>query len=139
MDPRFSGKVREKPQRREWKWGEKLRSQGFCDSPRQNQTSWLMRWKRKKASRAGWLGVVETPDGRAGVSSRNFGITATGLAVEKWNASEQGNTGSGEGGFNDQTLFENLRSMNGRATNDEALGQGGHRRAYFRRPVFGQR
>jgi hypothetical protein len=35
-----------------------------------------------------------------------------------------GDAGSSEGGFNDQTLLENLSSMNGRVTNYEALGQG---------------
>ena len=41
MGPRFSGKVREEPQRRERKWG-RLQNQDFRDSPNQDQTSWLV-------------------------------------------------------------------------------------------------
>ena len=41
VGPRLPGKVREEPQRRERKWGRKLRSQGFSGSRNQDQTSWL--------------------------------------------------------------------------------------------------
>ena len=47
MGPRFSCKVREEPQRRERKRGEKLRGPGFSDLFTQNQVSWLMTWKGK--------------------------------------------------------------------------------------------
>ena len=87
--------------------------------------------------------MIVPPNGSGGVQfgfGQSSAVEFLARAEDPNEASEpHGNAGIGEGGFNDQTLFENLRSMNGRATNDEALGQGGHRRAYFRRPVFGQR
>ncbi|MDH5639643.1 MAG: putative Ig domain-containing protein, partial [Nitrospira sp.] len=58
------------------------------------------------ASRAGWLGMVETPDGRTGVTLGSFGGTTPEFTmVNDWNEQKDRNAGFGEGGLNDQGFF----------------------------------
>ncbi len=59
-------------------------------------------------SRAGWLGIVETPDGSTGVTLRGFGGATSELTVvNDGNEEKDGNAGFGEGGLNDQLLLAN--------------------------------
>ena len=73
--------------------------------------------------------MIVPPSGSGGVQFgfvQSPAIDFLARAEDPKEASElYGNAGLGEGRFHYQTLFENLRSMNGRATNDEALSQGG--------------
>jgi hypothetical protein len=52
----------------------------------------------------GWLGVVETPDGSAGVTLGSFGISTSNLVIMS-TATEDRNTGCGESRFDDQRFF----------------------------------
>jgi hypothetical protein len=62
----------------------------------------------EEASRAGWLGVVETPDGCTGVSLGSFGIATSELTmVDDGNEQEDGDTGVGQRSFDDQWLLAN--------------------------------
>ena len=54
----------------------------------------------------GWLGIVEAPDGIAGVSLGSFGILTANLVIMS-TATEDRNAGSSEGSLDDQRLFAN--------------------------------
>jgi hypothetical protein len=58
----------------------------------------------EEALRVGWLSVVKTPDGIAGISLGNLGISAANLVIMS-TTTENRNTGSSEGNFDDQRLF----------------------------------
>ena len=56
------------------------------------------------ASRMGWLGIVETPDGGAGIESGDFGIP-TPVLFATGSPAMEGNARASEGGFDGQGLF----------------------------------
>ena len=60
----------------------------------------------EEASRAGWLGIVEMPNGSTGVTLVGFGIATPELAtVDHGDIKEGGNAGFGEGGVDNQRFF----------------------------------
>ena len=56
----------------------------------------------------GWLGVVETPDGSVGIS---LGAVVASTANLPEHSGVNGNTGSSEGSFNNQSFFANSTSV----------------------------
>jgi len=69
-----------------------------------------MKWRREQASRMGWLGVVETPDGRAGIESGDFGIPAH-VFFATGSPAMEGNARTSEGSFDGQRLFANFDNV----------------------------
>jgi len=57
------------------------------------------------AARLGWMHLVGTPDGIAGLTTGRVGVTAGFPGEDSWDAGNPGNAGGRERGFDDQGLF----------------------------------
>ena len=64
-----------------------------------------MKWREGQASRMGWLGIVETPDGRTGIESGDFGIPTPVLFATGSTPAENGNARGGESSLDDKHFF----------------------------------
>jgi hypothetical protein len=64
-----------------------------------------------EASRMGWLGIVEMPDGRTGIESGDFGIPAH-VFFATGSPAMEGNARTSEGSFDVQRLFADSHTSN---------------------------
>ena len=63
--------------------------------------------EERQASRMGWLGVIETPDGGAGITLGNVGISAH-ILFPTGSPAVEGNARASEGSFDSQRLFADM-------------------------------